>query len=93
MTLATNPQLRKRAGVAVVPPPPPSETKPAFAETKSETSLPNIVSSTPLPPIAPPPNPAPVAPVVKPPEGGGDAYDPSEFNRQAHPERDTSPKP
>jgi hypothetical protein len=88
-TLATNPQLQERAGVAVVPAPAPlPEPKATFAESKPELPHPNSVSITPVPLPAPSMN-----PVVKPPEGGDDAYDPSEFNRQAHPERDLSPTP
>lgn len=80
LTLATNPQLQERGGALPVPPPPATpapEPKTVFAETKTETPRPHVV---------------PAATVVKPPSGG-DVCDPSEFNRQAHPERDAAPKP
>ena len=84
LTLATNPQLQERAGAAVVPPPAAAsgDERSVFAETKTETP--------------PPPSRFDAESAAACRCDGREAvgrrrryYDPSEFNRQAHPERDT----
>jgi hypothetical protein len=88
--LANNPHLQDKPAAPVAPPPP--ETKPSFGDVNPDA--PRAAQSPPAhaAPITPVPSAAP--PAAKPPDNGGDdAYDPSEFNRQAHPERDKAPAP
>jgi hypothetical protein len=87
-TVTTSPQLPDKV---VVPPVP--ETKPTFAGEKpdaprsqGEPPRPNTVPISPAQPSAPPPPASTSAP-------SGDAFDPAEFNRLAHPERDKAPTP
>ena len=89
-TLASNPHLQDKLAVPVAPPAPP-EAKPSFADV-----TPDAPRAAPAPPahaVPITPTPAAAAPAAKPPDNGDDAYDPSEFNRQAHPERDKPPAP
>jgi hypothetical protein len=85
-TLANNPQLQDRLVAA------PPETKPAFADVKPDAPRAAVTPPAHAVPITPVPSAAP-PPTVNPPDNGDDAYDPSEFNRQAHPERDKAPPP
>jgi hypothetical protein len=86
--LANSPHLQDR--LAAPPPPAPPETKAAFADVKPDA--PHAAE-------APPAHDVPITPAappttgVTPPENGDDAFDPSEFNRQAHPEHDKPPAP
>jgi hypothetical protein len=88
MTIATNPQLSQHAGITAVPPPPPAPTQhpSAFAAAKTVAAPPTVGELS----VAPPPP----SPAAKPMEStSGDPFDPSEFNRQAHPEHEPAPKP
>lgn len=95
MTVASNPQLLQRAGITPVAPPPPAPAPPehqsAFAAAKTESPSPTVIAFPNMVPAVAPPT---ATPAVKPPESSsGDPFDPSEFNRQAHPEREPAPKP